>query len=78
MIQTLGISLKVFYSRRLKVLILFSLFIKNVLNCVFFRTKGLFVGFLAAITEFTVVTFLCYEMVFEKGGCLSVYPPQGT
>lgn len=46
--QTLRISLKVFYSPRLKVLILFSLFIANVLNCVFFRTKGLwwfFFGF---------------------------------
>lgn len=42
--QTLGSSLKVFYSSRLKSLSLFSLFTEDVLNCIFFRTEGLFVG----------------------------------
>lgn len=56
---TLGSSVKVFYNSRLKSLILFSLFIEDVLNCVFFRTEGLFVVFLAAIT-----IHCCYLFVF--------------
>lgn len=63
--QTLGSSPKVFYSSRLKVLILFSLFIEDVLNCVFFRIEGLFVFFLAAITAVIPVRLLlplCSEM----------------
>lgn len=43
--QTLGSSPMIFYSSRLKGLILFSLFIEDVLNCIFFRTEGLFVFF---------------------------------
>lgn len=55
--QSLGSSVKVFY--RLKSLILFSLFFEDVLKCVFFRTEGLFVVFLAAIT-----IHCCYLFVF--------------
>lgn len=76
--QTLGSSAKLFYSSRLKGLILFSLFIEDVLNCIFFRTEGIFSFFLAAITEYSVVTSLCSEMFFGEGCCLSVDPPQGT
>lgn len=58
--QTLGSSPKVFYSFRLKGLILLSLFTEDVLNCIFFRTEGLFVVFLAGITEDAVVTFCVF------------------
>lgn len=75
--QTLGISLEVFYSPRLKVLILFPSFIENVLNC-FLCDKRLVVGLFGCCNKITVVTFLCYETIFEEGCCLSVYPPQDT
>lgn len=58
--QTLGSSPKVFCHSRLKVLILFSLFIEDVLNCVFFRTEHLFVGFFS----FHNRIHCCYLSVF--------------
>ena len=64
---------------RLKDLVQFSLVTETMLICgVFLGTKVLFMGFLAAIRYFAVVTSLCYEVVFEEGRCLSVCPPQGT